>query len=189
MAGRLSDGNPQVQVYLSTCVEKLVSSKKRGREAVLTFRPPQHILDKSPEKQQTWWNASSRLVYGTLVCFLAPGVEGVSMLFFQVTNKSTGRTGKDDAESNNNIAQLHGAPSITVKLANHPRDDPILLTKLYNTNALGVFVDFNGVIPDTFVFPSSRTFRRSKVRITPPSNNGPSQPTREPECFDTGLRS
>ncbi|KAG5772514.1 hypothetical protein H9Q72_001332 [Fusarium xylarioides] len=151
MAGRLSSGNPQAQVYLATCVEKLVSSKKRGTEAVLTFRPPQHILEKSPEKQQTWWNASSRLGYGTLVCFLAPGVEGVSMLFFQVTNKSTGRAGKDDADSNSNIAPLHGAPSITVKLANHSRDDLLLLTKLYNTKAIGILVDFNGVIPDTFV--------------------------------------
>ncbi|KAF5654964.1 hypothetical protein F25303_974 [Fusarium sp. NRRL 25303] len=144
MAGRLLNGNPQAQVYLAACVEKLVSSKKRGTEAVLTFRPPQHILDKSLEKQQAWWKASSRLGYGTLV-----------------TNKSTGRAGKDDADSNSGIAPLYGAPSITVKLANHSRNDLLLLAKLYNTKALGVLVDFNGVIPDTFV-PILKNLQRIK---------------------------
>ncbi|SCN71749.1 uncharacterized protein FFM5_00242 [Fusarium fujikuroi] len=123
--------------------------------------PPQHILDKSLEKQQAWWKASSRLGYGTLVCFLAPGIEGVSMLFFRVTDKSTGRAGKDDADSNSDIAPLYGAPSITVKFANHSRDDLLLLAKLYNTKALGVLVDFNGVIPDTFV-PILKNLQRIK---------------------------
>ncbi|SCV33448.1 uncharacterized protein FFB14_04511 [Fusarium fujikuroi] len=115
----------------------------------------------SLEKQQAWWKASSRLGYGTLVCFLAPGIEGVSMLFFRVTDKSTGRAGKDDADSNSDIAPLYGAPSITVKFANHSRDDLLLLAKLYNTKALGVLVDFNGVIPDTFV-PILKNLQRIK---------------------------
>ncbi|QGI59613.1 hypothetical protein CEK27_001738 [Fusarium fujikuroi] len=135
MAGRLSNGNPQARSV--------------------------HILDKSLEKQQAWWKASSRLGCGTLVCFLAPGIEGVSMLFFQVTDKRTGRAGKDDADSNSDIAPLYGAPSITVKLANHSRDDLLLLAKLYNTKALGVLVDFNGVIPDTFV-PILKNLQRIK---------------------------
>ncbi|CCT63148.1 uncharacterized protein FFUJ_00231 [Fusarium fujikuroi IMI 58289] len=59
------------------------------------------------------------------------------------------------------IAPLYGAPSITVKFANHSRDDLLLLAKLYNTKALGVLVDFNGVIPDTFV-PILKNLQRIK---------------------------
>ncbi|KAF4955949.1 hypothetical protein FGADI_4122 [Fusarium gaditjirri] len=136
LTGRLSNKDPQAQVYIGSCVENL---------------PTQHILAKSPEKQQAWWNASSRLGYGTLVCFVSPGNEGVDMLLFKVTNKSTGRATKDEGDANSDIAPVHGTPSITVKLASHSRDDLLLLVKLFNTKALGVLVDFNGVIPDTFV--------------------------------------
>ncbi|KAM0359449.1 hypothetical protein ACHAP4_004361 [Fusarium culmorum] len=135
--GRLSNPDPQAQVYLESSIETFVSSKKHGTEAVLTFEPPSHILDKTAEQQKAWWKASSRLGQGTLVS-LAKAQAVVSDL-------------KETDERTSNIAPLQGLPSITVKLANHNRDDLLLLAKLYTTKAVGVLVDFNGVILDTFV--------------------------------------
>ncbi|KAM0363948.1 hypothetical protein ACHAPZ_004192 [Fusarium culmorum] len=150
--GRLSNPDPQAQVYLESSIETFVSSKKHGTEAVLTFEPPSHILDKTAEQQKAWWKASSRLGQGTLVCFVSPTPGCTSLLFFQVTCKSTSSSDlKETDERTSNIAPLQGLPSITVKLANHNRDDLLLLAKLYTTKAVGVLVDFNGVILDTFV--------------------------------------
>ncbi|KAG8674221.1 hypothetical protein FPOAC1_000185 [Fusarium poae] len=150
--GRLSNPDPQAQIYVESRIEDLVSSKKHGTEAVLSFEPPRQILDKTQEQQKAWWKASSRLGQGTLVCFVSPTPGRTSLLFLQVTCKSTSRSDlKENEERTSNIAPLQGLPSITVKLVNHNRDDLLLLAKLYTTKALGVLVDFNGVILDTFV--------------------------------------
>lgn len=150
--GRLSNPDPQAQVYLESSIEAFVSSKKHGTEAVLSFEPPAQILGKTAEQQKAWWKASSRLGQGTLVCFVSPTPGRTSLLFFQVTCKSTSSSDlKETDERTSSIAPLQGLPSITVKLANHNREDLLLLAKLYTTKAVGVLVDFNGVILDTFV--------------------------------------
>ncbi|XEU97642.1 hypothetical protein FSHL1_002928 [Fusarium sambucinum] len=150
--GRLSNPDPQAQIYVESRIEDLVSSKKHGTEAVLSFELPRHMLGKSQEQQKAWWKASSRLGQGTLVCFVCPTPGRTSLLFFQVTCKSTSRSDlKENEERTSNITPLNDSPSITVKLANHSRDDLLLLAKLYTTKGLGVLVDFNGVILDTFV--------------------------------------
>ncbi|KAF5240849.1 hypothetical protein FAUST_4149 [Fusarium austroamericanum] len=150
--GRLSNPDPQAQVYLESSIEAFVSSKKHGTEAVLSFEPPAQILGKTAEQQKAWWKASSRLGQGTLVCFVSPTPGRTSLLFFQVTCKSTSSSDlKETDERTSSIAPLQGLPSITVKLANHNREDFLLLAKLYTTKAVGVLVDFNGVILDTFV--------------------------------------
>ncbi|WXC54217.1 hypothetical protein SNK03_000221 [Fusarium graminearum] len=150
--GRLSNPDPQAQVYLESSIEAFVSSKKHGTEAVLSFEPPAQILGKTAEQQKAWWKTSSRLGQGTLVCFVSPTPGRTSLLFFQVTCKSTSSSDlKETDERTSSIAPLQGLPSITVKLANHNREDLLLLAKLYTTKAVGVLVDFNGVILDTFV--------------------------------------
>ncbi|RFN53836.1 nfx1-type zinc finger-containing protein 1 [Fusarium flagelliforme] len=162
LSGRLSNPDPQAQVYLQSSIKTLSSSKKFGTEAVISFQPPYNMLNKTPAQQKTWWKASPRLGQGTLVCFVSPTPGHISLLFLQVTSKRTDHEPRDDNDDGrSNVTPLQGLPSVTVKLANHNRDDLCLLAKLYTTNATGVLVDFNGVILDTFV-PILNNLKRIK---------------------------
>jgi hypothetical protein len=162
LSGRLSNPDPQAQVYLQSSIRTLSSSKKFGTEAVMSFQPPTNMLNKTSAQQKVWWKASPRLGQGTLVCFVSPTPGHTSLLFLQVTNKRTDQEPRDDDDDGrSNVTPLQGLPSVTVKLANHNRDDLCLLAKLYTTNATGVLVDFNGVILDTFV-PILNNLKRIK---------------------------
>ncbi|KAF5017404.1 hypothetical protein F66182_10670 [Fusarium sp. NRRL 66182] len=152
LQGRLSVPDSRTHVYLQSSIETLSSDQKHGVEAVLAFQNPSHLCTKTRAQQKTWWQATTRLSQGTLVCFISPDAGGVKLLFFQVTCKNIDKgTSTMDMTRASDVVPSHGSPSITVKLATQRQDDVFLLAKMFTNKARGVLVDFNGVIPDTFV--------------------------------------
>ncbi|KAM5360773.1 hypothetical protein ACJZ2D_013519 [Fusarium nematophilum] len=145
---RLSNRDSQAQIYSPANIRRISIDRRHGIEAIVSFINPPHIRKKTPSEQRSWWQASSRLDEGTLVCF----VSMQDLLFLQVTAKNTEASEKPDP-SKSTLVSSDFPPSITVKLANSPlrRSDLSLLVQLLSGKVSGVLVDFHGVIPDTFV--------------------------------------
>ncbi|RBR18272.1 hypothetical protein FVER53590_00185 [Fusarium verticillioides] len=151
MAGRMTDKNSQAQVYTSAKFRRVAIHERHGLEAIVSFSAPYFIRRKSSAEQRDWWQRSPRLGEGTLVCFVTSEGEHKRILFFQVTAKSTQWDHRRPDTSKSSLVPHNIDPSITVKLATHQQSDLTVLLRLFQDNAMGVLVDFNGVIPDTFM--------------------------------------
>nr|RBQ87343.1 hypothetical protein FVER53263_00185 [Fusarium verticillioides] len=151
MAGRMTDKNSQAQVYTSAKFRRVAIHERHGLEAIVSFSAPYFIRKKSSAEQRDWWQRSPRLGEGTLVCFVTSEGEHKRILFFQVTAKSTQWDHRRPDTSKSSLVPHNIDPSITVKLATHQQSDLTVLLRLFQDNAMGVLVDFNGVIPDTFM--------------------------------------
>lgn len=151
MAGRITDKNSQAQVYTSARFRRVSIHERHGLEAIVSFSAPYFIRKKSSAEQRDWWQRSPRLGEGTLVCFVTSEGEHKRILFFQVTTKSTQWDRGHPDTSKSSLVPHNIDPSITVKLATHQQSDLTVLLRLFQDNTMGVLVDFNGVIPDTFM--------------------------------------
>ncbi|KAF4439729.1 NFX1-type zinc finger-containing 1 [Fusarium acutatum] len=151
MVGRMTDKNSQAQVYTSAKFRRVAIHERHGLEAIVSFSIPYFIRKKSSAEQRDWWQRSPRLGEGTLVCFITSEGEHKRILFFQVTTKSTQWDHRRPDTSKSSLVPHNIDPSITVKLATHQQSDLTVLLRLFQDNTMGVLVDFNGVIPDTFM--------------------------------------
>ncbi|KAF4468731.1 NFX1-type zinc finger-containing 1 [Fusarium albosuccineum] len=151
LKGQLSGKDTQAQVYLTSTVRRISIEEKQGLEAIVSFLSPPHIRKKTPSEQRSWWQASSRLGEGTLVCFVSSDGDQKNILFLQVTAKRAEGSEHPGSNKSSLVSNGRSLPSVTVKLAAHEYDDLSLLTQLWRDKTPGVLVDFNGVIPDTFM--------------------------------------
>ncbi|PNP79889.1 hypothetical protein FNYG_06586 [Fusarium nygamai] len=151
MVGRMTDKNSQAHVYTSAKFRRVAIHERHGLEAIVSFSAPYFIRKKSSAEQRDWWQRSPRLGEGTLVCFVTSDGEHKRILFFQVTTKSTQWDHRRPDTSKSSLVPHNIDPSITVKLATHQQSDLTVLLRLFQDNTTGVLVDFNGVIPDTFM--------------------------------------
>ncbi|KAM0417324.1 hypothetical protein ACHAPT_012640 [Fusarium lateritium] len=149
--GWLSNKDTQAQTYSNSAIRRISIDQKQGLEVVVSFLAPPHIRQKSPSDQRSWWQASPRLGEGTLVCFVSSQSDRQDLLFLQVTAKTTDDTSKQGKLSQSTLVSKQHLPSITVKLATHQPSDLSLLFQLWRDRAPGALVDFNGVIPGTFM--------------------------------------
>ncbi|KAF4497117.1 NFX1-type zinc finger-containing 1 [Fusarium agapanthi] len=149
--GRMTDKNSQAQVYTSAKFRRVSIHERHGLEAIVSFSAPYFIRKKSSAEQRDWWQRSPRLGEGTLVCFVTSEGEHKRILFFQVTTKTTQWDHRRPDTSKSSLVPHDIDPSITVRLATHQQSDLTVLLRLFQDNTMGVLVDFNGVIPDTFM--------------------------------------
>ncbi|KAG4293627.1 hypothetical protein FPRO06_00212 [Fusarium proliferatum] len=150
---RLTDRNSQAQVYHSSIVSRIFIHERRGLEAIVSFAAPTYIARKSPADQRDWWQRSPRLGEGTLLCFVTSDTEHQDqrLLFLQVTSKTIESESSKSDTTKSALVSYRSAPSITVKLATHKQSDLNFLVRTFRENVGGVLVDFNGIIPETFI--------------------------------------
>ncbi|KAF5628884.1 NFX1-type zinc finger-containing protein [Fusarium sp. NRRL 52700] len=151
MVGRMTDKNSQAQVYTSAKFRRVSIHERHGLETIVSFSAPHFIRKKSSAEQRDWWQRSPRLGEGTLVCFVTSEGEHKRILFFQVTAKTTQWDHRRPDTSKSSLVPHNIDPSITVKLATNQQSDLTVLLRLFQGNTMGVLVDFNGIIPDTFM--------------------------------------
>ncbi|KAF5263883.1 hypothetical protein FOXYS1_5360 [Fusarium oxysporum] len=153
MTTRLTDRNSQAQVYHSSSVSRIFIHERRGLEAIISFSAPAYIYRKSPADQRDWWQRSPRLGEGTLLCFVTSDAENQDqrLLFLHVTSKRIESDSNKSDTPKSALVSYRDAPSITVKLATHQQSDLNFLVRTFRENVVGVLVDFNGIIPETFI--------------------------------------
>ncbi|KAM0080186.1 hypothetical protein ACKRZS_007690 [Fusarium odoratissimum] len=153
MTTRLTDRNSQAQVYHSSSVSRIFIHERRGLEAIVSFSAPAYISRKSPADQRDWWQRSPRLGEGTLLCFVTSDAENQDqrLLFLHVTSKRIESDSNKSDTPKSALVSYRDAPSITVKLATHQQSDLNFLVRTFRENVAGVLVDFNGIIPETFI--------------------------------------
>ncbi|EWZ86614.1 hypothetical protein FOWG_10174 [Fusarium oxysporum f. sp. lycopersici MN25] len=153
MTTRLTDRNSQAQVYHSSSVSRIFIHERRGLEAIISFSAPAYIYRKSPADQRDWWQRSPRLGEGTLLCFVTSDAENQDqrLLFLHVTSKKIESDSNKSDTPKSALVSYRDAPSITVKLATHQQSDLNFLVRTFRENVAGVLVDFNGIIPETFI--------------------------------------
>ncbi|KAJ4016271.1 hypothetical protein NW766_004463 [Fusarium irregulare] len=147
---RVSEKNSQAHVYQSSTILNVWVHEKKGLEFQVSLLPPNFLLKKSFDDQRDWWQRSPRLGEGTLICFVSSRKEGQRLLFLNVTKKSTQEDPVGNPKKGTLVSQLNMS-SITAKLATHEQSDLALLLQLWREGTQGVLVDFNGIIPETFM--------------------------------------
>ncbi|KAH9907356.1 hypothetical protein F4778DRAFT_768940 [Xylariomycetidae sp. FL2044] len=144
-----SDSAARVHLYSQATIQHVYIDPKRGLEAIASFMAPPQIRRKSKVEQRRWWQDSSRLEEGGLVCLLTAGTSQKShVLFLEVVAKSL--EDKKDKKNTSSLVSDDWLPSITVKIATRSRDDVSLLTQVHGERLQGTLVDFKGLIPATF---------------------------------------
>ncbi|PYI22896.1 hypothetical protein BO99DRAFT_377209 [Aspergillus violaceofuscus CBS 115571] len=135
-------------LYLGAQVLQIFINDRKELEATVSFATPPQIRKKTSNEQCRWWQDSSRLEEGGLVCFLTSQKTHRRLIFLEVTVKNAS---KDRAHQNkSSLVSDRFPPSITVKLAACLQQELILLCQIYSKKLTGILVDFHGLIPATF---------------------------------------
>lgn len=156
----LSKQDTRAHLYLQSSIQRLFINQRNELEAIVSFAIPHNLRTKSLSEQRRWWQESSRLEQGRLVCFLSSMSGEKRLLFLEVTVKSAANDENDKNKSN--LVSEKSPPSITVKLATCIRDDLRHLSQFYIEKTQGVLVDFHGVLPATFV-PILKNLQRMQL--------------------------
>jgi hypothetical protein len=152
----LLNKNPRAHFYMRSRILRLYIDEKRGLEAKVSFSEPPALRNMTPSEKRRWWEESSRLEEGGLVCFVSSEADDKMILFFEVTAKKTESTSDGDQESC--LVSATHRPSICVKLVVRTRDALKLLIRIHREEIQGILVDFLSLIPATFV-PVLETLR------------------------------
>ncbi|KAJ5887927.1 hypothetical protein N7495_007968 [Penicillium taxi] len=139
----------RAHVFLGAQVKQIFINEKKELEATVSFSTPPQLRKKTSSEQCRWWQDSSRLEEGSLVCFLTSQGTHRRHIFLEVTVKNASKAREHDNMSN--LVSDMFPPSITVKLAACMQQELILLGQLYSEKLTGILVDFHGLIPATFV--------------------------------------
>lgn len=152
MAGRLYKNELGVDVYKGCTVDALYLDTKEGPRAVLSFLESLTITDKPTQCRIRWWINSTRLEEGRLLCFVSSEAGCQNILFFQVTYKHVKGTDHNCKKSSKDCLISDGESlRITVKLVCPQRSSFSQLARLFSNKTSGVLVDFNGILPETFL--------------------------------------
>lgn len=145
----LSGKDSGAHLYLGAQVQHMFINERNEFEATVSFSTPPQLRKKSSKEQCRWWQDSSRLEEGSLVCFLTSQGTHRRLIFLEVTVKNAS---KDRAHQNkSSLASDRFPPSITVKLAACLQEELIFLAQVYSEKLTGILVEFHGLVPATFV--------------------------------------
>ncbi|KAK5991677.1 hypothetical protein PT974_07710 [Cladobotryum mycophilum] len=148
----LSSQDTSAHIYLRSNIQHIFINQNNELQAVVSFATPPMLRTKSLAEQRRWWQESSRLEEGSLVCFLSSQSSENRLLFLEVAVKSVAAPAIDQTSNKKSgLVSEKFPPSITVKLAACVRNDLNLLARFYGEKAQGVLVDFHGLISATFV--------------------------------------
>lgn len=131
--------------YPNVEIRYISFEQKRGLEVQISFPQPPQLRRKSSAQRSRWWQESKRLDDGVLLCFLSLD-NGVSLLFFTVTNKQTGMDGNEHT-----LASHDKFATITTSLATKNQVDLERMMQLHGSGTHGVLIELPGVIMATFV--------------------------------------
>jgi hypothetical protein len=145
----LSIKDSGAHIYLGAQVQQVFINERNEFEVTVSFSTPPQLRRKSSNEQSRWWQDSSRLEEGSLVCLVASQGTNKCLIFLEVTVKNACKDRTPLQKSS--LVSDRFPPSITVKLATCLRQEVALLGQLYSAKVSGVLVDFHGVIPATFV--------------------------------------
>ncbi|KAJ5335800.1 uncharacterized protein N7506_005736 [Penicillium brevicompactum] len=135
--------------YLGARVRHVFINERNELEATLSFHPPPELRKKTSSEQCIWWQGSSRLDQGSLVCFLPSQGTNRRIIFLEVTEKNCSKN--RGHQNSSSLVSEKFASSITVKLASFQQSELLLLSYLYSKKVPGILVDFHGMIPATFM--------------------------------------
>jgi hypothetical protein len=145
----LSGKDSGANLYLGAQVQHIFINNRNELEATVSFSTPPQLRKKSPKEQCRWWQDSSRLEEGSLICFLTSQGTHRRLIFLEVTVKNASKDREHQNKSS--LASDRFPPSITVKLATCLQQELIFLGQLYSEKLPGILVEFHGLIPATFV--------------------------------------
>ncbi|KAJ9481405.1 hypothetical protein VN97_g12076 [Penicillium thymicola] len=145
----LSGKDSAAHLYPGAQVQHIFINDRNELEATVSFSIPPQLRKRTSKEQSKWWEDSSRLDEGSLICFLTSQGTHRKLIFLEVTVKNAS---KNQAHQNKSslVSDRH-SPSITVKLAACLQHELMFLGQLYSERLTGILVEFHGLIPATFV--------------------------------------
>ncbi|KAJ3528590.1 hypothetical protein NM208_g10130 [Fusarium decemcellulare] len=147
-----SGHDSQAQIYSKASIRSISATGKQMLEAVVSFQAPSHVSKRSRSGQREWWEVSSHLDEGRLVCFVSPNINSSNnILFLKVMAKNTNQDCQHPGSIPSALVSNDDSPSVTVKLAIWNRMSLSLLARLYTEKFEGFLVDFNGLYLNTFI--------------------------------------
>ncbi|KAL2151055.1 hypothetical protein VTH82DRAFT_6153 [Thermothelomyces myriococcoides] len=145
----INTGNIKAHLYSDACIQHVLVDKHEGLEAIASFAKPSQVRKLTTPEQQHWWEQSSRLEPGGLVCFVTTREEEKSVLMFVVTEKNTEE--RKEGKIGSTLVSGRCRPAVKVKLASETRENLAMLNRMYADREEGLLVELPGLIPDTFV--------------------------------------
>ncbi|KAJ5915677.1 hypothetical protein N7466_011610 [Penicillium verhagenii] len=148
-----SGKDTQAHIYQNAQVRQIFINDKNELEAIVSFSTPPQLRTKTTNEQCRWWQDSSRLEEGSLVCFLVSQGTHRRIIFLEVSvkNAAKDRNQLDVKEWHKScLVSAKSPPSITVKLAACLENELVFLGQLFSEKVVGVLADFHGLIPATF---------------------------------------
>ncbi|KAI0120737.1 hypothetical protein BJ170DRAFT_162088 [Xylariales sp. AK1849] len=156
----IANSDTRAHTYTQASIRHVFIHERRGLQAILSFAAPVQVRRKTKAEQRRWWQETSRLEEGSLVCLLAATGTQKLLLFLEVVTKRAEavrdqRDQRHQQQQHNNTSCLisdTGLPSITVKLATRLQGHLKLLIQMYGQSAKirGTLVEFHGLLPATF---------------------------------------
>jgi hypothetical protein len=146
-SNRFISGNINAHRYSRATIQHVLIDG--GLQACLSFAQPSQLRKHSPSDRRRWWEASSRLEPGNLVCFVSTRGDEKSFLLFVVTKKNTKNDEEEEKESSL-VSERHN-PAIAAKLASESQQNVAMLNRIYVEKQEGVLIELPGLIPETFM--------------------------------------
>ncbi len=147
-SSRFIGGNIRAHTYHNASISNILVGG--GFQAVLSFAQPPQLRKYSPTESRRWWEDSSRLEHGNLVCFVSTHGDEKAFLLFVVTKKTINNDQNDQQQSFDFVSDSFN-PTVTVKLATETQPNMAMLTRMYVEKQEGLLVELPGLIPETFV--------------------------------------
>ncbi|KAK4101149.1 hypothetical protein N658DRAFT_426189 [Parathielavia hyrcaniae] len=144
---RFISGNIKAHSYGRASIQHIFIDN--GLQAILSFARPPQLRKHAAAEQRRWWDESSRLEKGNLVCFVSTVGDERSFLVLVVTKKSTKESGENKNESSLVSDRLN--PAVTARLASETQSNMAILSRMYVEKQEGLLIELPGLIPETFV--------------------------------------
>ncbi|SPQ24370.1 6dcb3be8-b1ad-4d1b-a7d1-e20cabd9a2fd [Thermothielavioides terrestris] len=144
---RFIGGNIRAHSYSRARIQHVFID--RGLEAIVSFSEPPQLRKHSLGDRRRWWQQSSRLEPGSLICWVSARGDEKSFLLFVVSQKNTEDVPEGKNEST--LVSEHFNPSVTVRLASESLPNLSVLSQLYVRKQEGLLIQLPGLIPETFV--------------------------------------
>ncbi|KAJ5336428.1 uncharacterized protein N7506_004450 [Penicillium brevicompactum] len=145
----LSHEEAGTNLYRAARVQHMFINQKDELQATVSFAPPSQLRNKTSNGQCKWWQDSSRLEEGSLVCFLTSQRANRRFVFLEITSKNCFED--PDHERNSSLVSDGFMSSITVKLAACQQSEVLSLSHIYSKIIPGILVEFHNMIPATFM--------------------------------------
>ncbi|KAL2192547.1 hypothetical protein P885DRAFT_47387 [Corynascus similis CBS 632.67] len=177
-------GNIKAHVYPKAGMQHILVDKNGGFETVVSFARSPQLRKLSLADQRRWWEDSSRLEPGGLVCFVSGSGDRKSFLLLVVTKKNTAEA--KEGQNTSTLISNRSNPAVTMRLASETSENMAMLNRIYVKKEEGLLIELPGLIPDTFV-PILQNLQRMmrdgdlafRQWIIPPTDHKGEQPATE----------